>query len=201
MKMIDTSEVESLNRAKQEREKEANMSTVQGRKLERKRKLLEDTKASGLRNNRDKKVARRSGDVIDGAAPHATAVNGQTDPAGQTKEGNAPGTAAAVEGQQKQQPQQEGTWESLLEKSNKLSPDDRQSIQQFFAHRALTDKQHQPPLPLPAGCDESTGIWKVKLNEDKTIDPNTKESVKETLYLELDYRTQGYKKTRKIKRK
>jgi len=97
-----------------------------------------------------------------------------------------------------QQQQQGSSWESsqLLEKSNKLSIDDHRNIQQFFAHR-----EQQLPLGVPLGGDETTGIWKVKLNEGKTVDPTTGESVKETLYLELDYGTFGYKKTRKIKRK
>ena len=55
------------------------------------------------------------------------------------------------------------------------------------------------PAP-PPGTDES-GIWRVKLNEDKAFDESTGEVVKETLYLELDYKSLGYKKTRKIKRK
>ena len=62
MKMIDVSEVEGLNRAQAEREKNdgiggtSSLSSVQARKLERKRKLLEDAAASGLRNPDRKKT-------------------------------------------------------------------------------------------------------------------------------------------------
>ena len=67
MKMIDVSEVEGLNRAQAEREKNdviggtSSLSSVQARKLERKRKLLEDAAASGLRN-RDRKKTTALGD-------------------------------------------------------------------------------------------------------------------------------------------
>eukprot|EP00985_Skeletonema_marinoi_P005757 scaffold2499_cov97-Skeletonema_marinoi.AAC.3 len=55
------------------------------------------------------------------------------------------------------------------------------------------------PLSRPANTDES-GIWRCKLNEEKQSS-ETGELVKETLYLDLDYNTLGYKKTRKIKKK
>ena len=63
MKMIDVSEVEDLNRAQAEREKNdaigggmSSLSSVQARKMERKRKLLEDAAVSGLRNRNKKKI-------------------------------------------------------------------------------------------------------------------------------------------------
>jgi hypothetical protein len=63
MKMIDDSEAEDLNRAQAEREKNdatgvgtSSLSSVQARALERKRKLLEDAAASGLRNRNKKRT-------------------------------------------------------------------------------------------------------------------------------------------------
>merc|ERR1712194_130873 len=100
------------------------------------------------------------------------------------------------DGQHHEQQHPPAYWEALLTKSNVLSTEGRQYVTQFFANRAS-----QQQLPIPPGGDATTGMWKVKLNEEKTIDPTTGESVKETLYLELDYRTYGYKKTRKVKRK
>ena len=130
---------------------------------------MEDAKASGLR--KEKKVS----------AP--TAIKG----------GNGGATTGATTNNNGTQ----SSWESLLEKSNKLSDDDRQNIRQFFEQRTLNPASQ---LVRPEGTDES-GVWRCKLNEDKTTDPQTGELVKETLYLDLDFNTLGYKKTRKIKKK
>ena len=164
MKMIDVSEVQGLNRAQQVREQ---LTTKEARK----RKLMEDAKASGLR--KEKKVS----------AP--TAI----------KAGNDGGAATGATTNNNNGTQ--SSWESLLEKSNKLSDDDRQNIRQFFEQRTLNPTSQ---LVRPEGTDES-GVWRCKLNEDKTTDPQTGELVKETLYLDLDFNTLGYKKTRKIKKK
>lgn len=162
MKMIDVSEVQGLNRAQQVREQ---LTTKEARK----RKLMEDAKASGLR--KEKKVS----------VP--TAIKG----------GNGGATTGATTNNNGTQ----SSWESLLEKSNKLSDDDRQNIRQFFEQRTLNPTSQ---LVRPEGTDES-GVWRCKLNEDKTTDPQSGELVKETLYLDLDFNTLGYKKTRKIKKK
>ncbi|KAL7455619.1 hypothetical protein ACHAWC_007159 [Mediolabrus comicus] len=162
MKMIDVSEVQGLNRAQQVREQ---LTTKEARK----RKLMEDAKASGLR--KEKKVS----------AP--TSIKG----------GNGGATTGATTNNNGTQ----SSWESLLEKSNKLSDDDRQNIRQFFEQRTLNPTSQSV---RPEGTDES-GVWRCKLNEDKTTDPHTGELVKETLYLDLDFNTLGYKKTRKIKKK
>ena len=204
MKMIDASEVEDLTRAAAEREKTANMSTVQARKLERKRKLMESAAASGLRNRekKKKKIAAPGGGDTTAAG---------TNPSGGSNEAVSAATAAVSQNEsnitgnvdQQQQPQQQqhsaASITSLLEKSNKLSPEDRQTIFQFFQNRNNNQGSMSQPAP-PQGTDES-GIWRVKLNEDKAFDESTGEVVKETLYLELDYKSLGYKKTRKIKRK
>jgi len=161
MKMIDVSEVQGLSSAQREREQ---LSTKEARK----RKLMEDAKASGLR--KEKKASR---DPNEGAANSVAGTN------------NAQSSSEGRQG-----------WESLLEKSNKLSDDDRQNIRLFFENRTMHPTN---PLSRPANTDES-GIWRCKLNEEKQSS-ETGELVKETLYLDLDYNTLGYKKTRKIKKK
>lgn len=161
MKMIDVSEVQGLSSAQREREQ---LSTKEARK----RKLMEDAKASGLRKE------KKARDLNNAGATNSVAGTNNAQ--------------SSSEGRQ--------SWESLLEKSNKLSDDDRQNIRLFFENRTMN-----PPNPLsrPAATDES-GVWRCKLNEEKQTS-ETGEMVKETLYLDLDYNTLGYKKTRKIKKK
>ena len=77
--------------------------------------------------------------------------------------------------------------DGLLSKSNKLGSADRSRVERFFSDRFN---------PTP---DQMT--YKMKLNEERSTDAETGQSIKETLYLELDYSTFGYKKTRKIKKK
>ena len=79
------------------------------------------------------------------------------------------------------------SWRQLLDKSNKLSSEDRFRVEQFFNDRFN---------PTPGVM-----VYKMKLNEEKTLDPETGQIVKETLYLELDYDTFGCKQLRKIKKK
>ena len=74
-----------------------------------------------------------------------------------------------------------------MEKSNKLSDEDRHRVIQFFNNRV------NPTPDIP--------VYKTKLHEEKFIDPATQLTVKETYYIELDYNTFGYKKVRKIKKK
>jgi hypothetical protein len=166
MKMIDTAEVEGLNRAQQEREREAGMT-----KAERRRKLLEDAAASGLRTKKARKDAP--------SANNDHNLSPQTD----TTE-PAPFHARS----------QQNDFGSLLEKSNKLSDEDRQNIYQFFQNQSSINPHSS------AEGDGSHDQWKVKLNEERTIDPASGENVKETLYLELDYGTRRYKLSKKIKR-
>jgi len=155
MKMIDVSEVQGLSTAQREREQ---LSTKEARK----RKLMEDAKASGLRKE---KKAR---------SPNAGATNSVAGSSSESRQ----------------------NWESLLEKSNKLSDEDRQNIRLFFENRTVNPANS---LTRPPATDES-GVWRCKLNEEKQTS-ETGEMVKETLYLDLDYNTLGYKKTRKIKKK
>ncbi|KAL7471863.1 hypothetical protein ACHAXS_012170 [Conticribra weissflogii] len=223
MKVIDVAEVEGLNRAQKEREKMEQQSSVEARKAERKRKLLEQAAKSGLKSNRDKRINvaptdtnedQRSQNVKNyqdngnESQPHADdpfpLPDGLFDvnmPVGlesyNAGHGNGKSSEKMTPGHQNhhdQQHEQQHGWESLLEKSNKLSDQDRQNIHQFFENRTIAN-------PIPSADPNGNSVWKVKLNEEKTVDPQTNEVVKETLYLELDYQTFGYKKTRKIKRK
>jgi hypothetical protein len=51
--MLDASDVEGLNRERAQRESlSAGLSSVEARKMERKRKLMEDAAASGLKRSR-----------------------------------------------------------------------------------------------------------------------------------------------------
>ena len=53
VKMLDASDVEGLNRERAQRESlSAGLSSVEARKMERKRKLMEDAAASGLKRSR-----------------------------------------------------------------------------------------------------------------------------------------------------
>lgn len=202
MKMIDASEVEGLTRQANEKEKTSNMTSVQARKLERKRKLMETAKASGLRG-REKKIAKtEAGEAATGNAQATkSSTSGDGTDTSQNKSTNVTAAAASQQIQSQQQPPS-AAYVSLLEKSNKLTPEDRQTILLFFQNRNPVQPGLRPPsLSLPPGADESTGIFKVKINEDKKFDESTNENVKETLYLELNYKTLGFKKTRKVKRK
>jgi hypothetical protein len=78
-------------------------------------------------------------------------------------------------------------WDQLLERSNKLAPEDRERIRQFFVDRAN---------PTP-----NAPVFRIKLHEERTTEPGSGVQVKETLYLELDYNTFGFKKLKKTKKK
>lgn len=169
MRMLDVSEVEGLTKAQNEREKLAGMT-----KAERRKKLLEDAAASGLRNNKKPRTDSAASSAHSSAAQNEAV---ETNALQQQHDFSA-------------QPNELG---SLLEKSNKLSDEDRQKIHEFFRDTSSTN-------PHPVEGDPND-LWKVKLNEERTVDPTSGENVKETLYLELDYRTRQYKKTKKIKRK
>lgn len=78
--------------------------------------------------------------------------------------------------------------EQILSKSNKISPQDRYRVEQFFS-------SHYNPTP-------EVSVYKMKLNEEKKQQPTENGNlgwVKETLYLELDYTTLKYKMSRKSK--
>jgi len=86
-----------------------------------------------------------------------------------------------------QAPSQQEEWRILLqERSNKLSDEDRTRVQQFF-------QNHYNPTP-------EQSIYKMKLHEQRTNDPNSGQAIKETFYLELDYSTFTSKQSKKVKR-
>lgn len=234
MRVIGVDEAGELNQAQENRKKLDEKSSVEARKAERRRQLMETSMKTGLKRGRQ----QAGGEAGPEAATMPKHQRGDESPAvsgGGDANGDGiaemesmqtvsePEVAAAPEPtnidtyssdapqmdehqmQHQHQPNQEapasggggggGGWEQILQKSNKLSEEDRQNVQQFFADRSATN----PPNVGGGGDDANT--WKVKLNEEKTVDSQTGEVVKETLYLEMDYRTFGYKKTRKIKRK
>lgn len=78
-------------------------------------------------------------------------------------------------------------WQMLLQtRSNKLSIQDRFRVQKFFVQR-FNPTPDQP-------------VYKMKLHEERTTDPQTGQAMKETYYLELDYTTFTSKQSKKIKR-
>jgi hypothetical protein len=77
-------------------------------------------------------------------------------------------------------------WRQLLQlKSNRLTDEDHLRVQQFF-------EEHRNP--------DGAETYKMKLHEERIQDPSTGEQVKETYYLELDYRNFTSKQSKKIKR-
>jgi hypothetical protein len=91
--------------------------------------------------------------------------------------------------QHSQQPAHVQNWQSLLQRSNKLTPDDRLRVEQFFT----TDPRYNPTPNI--------SVYKMKLHESRTADQRANQTIKETLYLELDYGTGAYKMSRKKKEK
>lgn len=77
-------------------------------------------------------------------------------------------------------------WRDMLKKSNRLSDDDRTRIQLFFANKVN---------PTP---DELT--YRMKLHEERVIDPQTGNPIKETYYLDLDYTNFTSRQSKKTKR-
>ena len=116
------------------------------------------------------------------AAPTVN-VNGATD---MQVTANIPSSTSELGNSAVSVPVTHDNWQQLLEKSNKLTPEDRSLVEQFFV-------SHYNPTP-------EQPHYKLKLHEEKSSLPDG-QVVKETLYLVLDYNTFGYKKLRKIKRK
>jgi hypothetical protein len=73
--------------------------------------------------------------------------------------------------------------EAVLQQDNKLTPQDRASIIEFFSIEATT------------GSEE---VKRFKLNEDRIVNPDGVVS-KDTLYVELDYQTKEFKMLKKSK--
>ena len=209
MKMIDVNEVQGLKKEGEERQKIYEEETRESRK----RKIMERAAANGL------VAKKRWGQPSSGTSPqensdikkedddndHEKNVKRAKvgDESSSSSTPNIPTTMSlnqqvSVDDSNQQHPQQyqqqelmnqqnQMNWQQLLENSNKLSPEDRARVQQFFTTRIN---------PTP-----DVRIYKTKLHEEKFIDPDTQQTVKETYYIELDYDTFGYKKVRKIKKK
>jgi hypothetical protein len=182
MMMIDSAEVEKLNKEKQAAAAEEAAPTT-GKS--RKRKIMEAAAAEEAAK-RSKSIAGSAVPAAPAgpspspaqvpavpAQPAAAAPDTNITPVATMPAASATGAAAVPDG--------------LLSKSNKLSSADRSRVERFFSDRFN---------PTP---DQTT--YKMKLNEERSSDAETGQSIKETLYLELDYSTFGYKKTRKIKKK
>lgn len=210
MKMIDVTEVQGLAKEHKER---VEADTREQKMSSKKRKILEAAAAKGLVAK-----SKKSKPTDDGSASipvNDARVNGPQEaqgmnpaPAASAPSEKLQGTATAPQAGPSAAAQAAPAsvpirpeavpppvaptagnqdWRQLLDKSNKLSVDDRIRVQAFFTDR------FNPTPDVP--------VYKMKLHEEKTIDPATKGTVKETLYLELDYTTFGFKKLRKIKKK
>jgi hypothetical protein len=78
-------------------------------------------------------------------------------------------------------------WQKLLqERSNKMTDEDKVRVRQFFV-----DKYNPTP---------TEPVRKMKIHEQRLMDPTTGQDIKETYYLELDYTTMTSKQSKKVKR-
>lgn len=190
MMMVDLAEVQGLqNEAKQREEtpKEA-----------RKRKLMDLANSKGL--VKKAKTSPADGAPLSGGGLTEQNAAPTKSPAKQEPQtGNSldmvTAAAAAIQGKHEETTAEappaaqgpNGDWMQHLEKSNRLSMEDRERVRQFFVDRT------NPTPDVP--------IHRLKLHEEKSIEAGTGLTIKETLYLELDYNTFGFKKLRKIKKK
>ena len=225
-KMIDVSEVQGLTKERQEREE---TETREQKMCARKRKIMEAAAAKGLvsdkgikrnkPNEQEQSLATPVNEKaldLSSAEPHPTPA---ATPAAAPDAGpvslEATAAAALLAYQQHQNGGQPGVTmpepenprnmptlpsdrmalapgdkdelKLLLEKSNKLTEENRFRIKQFWIDR------FNPTPDIP--------VYRMKLHEEKILDPDTGTTVKETDYLELDYNTFSYKKLRKTKKK
>jgi len=112
--------------------------------------------------------------------PNTNSLETQPIPPSQTVLSHLESPSMALEDRQEE-------WVQLLQKSNKISDEDKLRVRNFFVDR------YNP--------DPNVMVYRMKLHEEKSLDHVTGQVVKETLYLELDYNTFGYKKLKKIKKK
>ena len=155
-------------------------------KLNKEKKAAEDAATTSGKSRKRKimeaaaaeEAAKRSKSMTGIAAPSSPAISAAAAPAAPIPPVVAMPASSAPDA---------AVPDGLLSKSNKLSSADRSRVERFFSDRFN---------PTP---DQMT--YKMKINEERSTDAETGQSTKETLYLELDYSTFGYKKTRKIKKK
>lgn len=190
MKMLDVDTVSNLHQQSVERKKEEALS-----KMSKKRRIMEAAKLQGLKRSKPNEEGTPAADPTPAASnatenaaaepPEESSSPART-PAEPTRTPVASVSAPAPTSAQQQQ-QHEHEWELLLrERSNKLSDDDRLRVQQFF------ENQYNPTPDQP--------VYKMKLHEQRSVDPATGKSIKETFYLELDYEKNASKQSKKIKR-
>ena len=177
MMMIDTSEVQGLSKERAAREEQQSRAIGSGKS--RKRKIM-DAAAN------DELAKKSKGD----SAVTPAAESGEGGPRKDSAAGSQQDVPACDAQGPKSAPkpppgQSHQDWRQHLVKSNKLSAEERSRVEQFFTNRFN---------PTP-----ETKTYRMKLNEERTTDSETGQTVKETLYLELDYTTFGFRKTRKIK--
>ena len=155
-------------------------------KLNKEKKAAEDAATTSGKSRKRKimeaaaaeEAAKRSKSMTGIAAPSSPAISAAAAPAAPIPPVVAMPASSAPDA---------AVPDGLLSKSNKLSSADRSRVERFFSDRFN---------PTP---DQM--MYKMKINEERSTDAETGQSIKETLYLELDYSTFGYKKTRKIKKK
>ena len=176
MMMLDSTEVEALSKEQTAREGKTSFSSLAaGMGRSRKRKIMDAAAAE--------EAAKRSKSVISTSTvqnPSVEAPGNETNEEGGTELAQQPPRSSS-------EAPQNADWRELLSKSNKLSDVDRSRVERFF-------KEKFNPTP-------GQNVYKMKLNEERKYDKDTGLTIKETLYLELDYNTFGYKKTRKTKKK
>eukprot|EP00980_Cylindrotheca_fusiformis_P000134 scaffold24_cov128-Cylindrotheca_fusiformis.AAC.7 len=175
MKMIDVDTVSSLHQQTMQRKEEETMS-----KASKKRRIMEAAKQQGLKKTKVEKETTPQQEE----QQQQQQMESKEDPP--LEASTQPGAPAPPQ-QQQQQQQPEHEWKVLLrERSNKLSDSDRLRAQQFF------ENQYNPTPEQP--------VYKMKLHEQRTVDPATGGEIKETFYLELDYEQNTSKQSKKIKR-
>ncbi|KAL3928667.1 MAG: hypothetical protein SGBAC_012549 [Bacillariaceae sp.] len=195
MKMLDVDAVSNLHQQTMERQKEQALS-----KMSKKRRIMEAAKLQGLKRSKPNNKQPTTTTTNTTTAPPAAATpqeqaqpeepQTRTPTESSTRTPAEPATAAPEQQQQQQQQQSqpEQEWKILLrERSNKLSDHDRSRVQQFFENNQFNPSPEQP-------------VYKMKLHEQRSVDPTTGKSIKETFYLELDYENNTSKQSKKIKR-
>ena len=190
MMMVDLAEVQGLQDEAKQREETP--------KEARKRKLMDLANSKGL--VKKPKVSPVDGARVPGKGlPTERTAQKKSAPGQAAQAGNdadvSTAAVASFQGEHEEPaamapPASQGPygeWMQHLEKSNRLSPEDRERVRQFFVDRT------NPTPDIP--------VHRLKLHEEKSTEPGTGLTIKETLYLELDYNTFGFKKLRKIKKK
>ena len=176
MKMIDVTEVQGLNKEHKQREvKIAKEESKESKMLARKRKIMEAAAEKGLVAL--PKIRKLDESMQKGKKKQAIKKPQEPDASGDMSTDNL--TNNNVNANEE--------CELILKgRSNKLSDDDRERVQQFFTER-FNPTPDQP-------------IYKMKLHEERTTDPENGQSMKNTYYLELDYTSFTTKQTMKTKR-